>query len=255
MDDSTTSLTSRLTDLSRNLWWTWHPEVVAIFRDVEPALWREVNHNPIAFVKRLTPEQWSRHAEETVIEIRVNRAFRRLEKYLRESGTWASRFCNVLKAQPVVYFSAEFALHESLPTYSEASASRGSPEELLRPRRSFCRVGIFYGQGYFRQGFDINGWQQESYGHIDVEQLPLSAGVTAADGRPVVIEIPLDGGSRDASAHGAPTSAARRCFSSIPTGRETLATAVSSRRSSTTVEISGCGFGRSCCSVSGASAC
>ncbi len=73
MDDTTTSLTTRLTDLSRNLWWTWHPEVVAIFRDAEPALWREVNHNPIAFVKRLTPEQWSRHAEETVIEIRVNR--------------------------------------------------------------------------------------------------------------------------------------------------------------------------------------
>ncbi len=196
MDDSTTSLTSRLTDLSRNLWWTWHPEVVAIFRDVEPALWREVNHNPIAFVKRLTPEQWSRHAEETVIEIRVNRAFRRLEEYLRESGTWASRFCNVLKAQPVVYFSAEFALHESLPTYSGglgvlAGDHLKSCSDLGVP---FVGVGIFYGQGYFRQGFDINGWQQESYGHIDVEQLPLSR-VTAADGRPVVIEIPLDGGS------------------------------------------------------------
>jgi glucan phosphorylase len=67
MGDITTSLATRLTDLSRNLWWTWHPEVVAIFRDVEPALWREVNHNPIAFVRRLTPEQWSRHAEETAL--------------------------------------------------------------------------------------------------------------------------------------------------------------------------------------------
>ena len=195
MDDITTSLTTRLTDLSRNLWWTWHPEVVAIFRDVEPALWREVNHNPIAFVKRLTPEQWSRHAEETVIEIRVNRAFRRLEEYLRESGTWASRFCNVLNAQPVAYFSAEFALHESLPTYSGglgvlAGDHLKSCSDLGVP---LVGVGIFYGQGYFRQGLDINGWQQEGYGHVDVEQLPLSR-VTAADGRPLVIEIPLDEG-------------------------------------------------------------
>ena len=169
---------------SRNLWWTWHPEVVAIFRDVEPALWREVNHNPIAFVKRLTLEQWSRHAEETVIEIRVNRAFRRLEEYLRESGTWASRFCNVLNAQPVAYFSAEFALYESLPTYSGglgvlAGDHLKSCSDLGVP---LVGVGIFYGQGYFRQGFDINGWQREGYGHIDVEQLPLSR-VTAADGR------------------------------------------------------------------------
>ena len=32
--------------LARNLWWTWHPEVINLFRDLDPIRWRQLDHNP-----------------------------------------------------------------------------------------------------------------------------------------------------------------------------------------------------------------
>ena len=49
-------------------------------------------------------------------------------------------------------------------------------------------IGLFYGQGYFRQRLDINGWQREEYLKTDVNQLPMEAAI-GNDGRPVVVEI------------------------------------------------------------------
>src|SRR5262249_41520621 len=50
----------------------------------------------------------------------------------------------------------------------------------------------FYGRGYFQQRLDQHGWQQESYGGADPETLPLRR-VLAADGEPLVVDLPLDG--------------------------------------------------------------
>ena len=36
--------------LSRNLWWSWHPEVISLFRDLDPIRWRQLDHNPIALL-------------------------------------------------------------------------------------------------------------------------------------------------------------------------------------------------------------
>ena len=32
--------------LAKNLWWTWHPEVISIFRDLDPIRWRLLTHAP-----------------------------------------------------------------------------------------------------------------------------------------------------------------------------------------------------------------
>jgi len=50
-------LHDRLRALAQNLWWTWHPEVITLFTDLDPHLWREVDHNPTAFLNQITPEQ------------------------------------------------------------------------------------------------------------------------------------------------------------------------------------------------------
>ncbi|MBC8425764.1 DUF3417 domain-containing protein, partial [bacterium] len=39
-----------LRDLARNLWWTWDPLANYVFRDVDPARWDEVRHNPLALL-------------------------------------------------------------------------------------------------------------------------------------------------------------------------------------------------------------
>src|SRR6188472_2116883 len=93
--------------LARNLWWTWHPEVSNLFRDLDPIRWRQLDHNPIALLKEFTPERLALRATEMVLFSRINYAFRRLKEYLTESKTWAATQGGILGAKPVAYFSAE----------------------------------------------------------------------------------------------------------------------------------------------------
>ena len=43
--------------LARNLWWSWHPEVTNLFRELDPIRWRQLDHNPIALLAEFTPER------------------------------------------------------------------------------------------------------------------------------------------------------------------------------------------------------
>lgn len=54
-------------------------------------------------------------------------------------------------------------------------------------------IGLFYGQGYFRQYLDPEGWQQEEYLQTDVSQLPMETAI-GTNGQPVTIEIETRGG-------------------------------------------------------------
>ena len=92
----------------------------------------------------------------------------------------------VLRPRPVAYFSAEFGLHESLPIYSGglgvlAGDHIKSASDLGIP---LIGIGLFYGQGYFRQYLDKKGWQQEEYLHTDVNQLPMELAI-GKNGEPV----------------------------------------------------------------------
>ena len=64
-------LTDKLRELARNLWWTWQPNVVALFRELDPALWRRVDHNPVEFLKKLSVEQLERRRLAAADEVRV----------------------------------------------------------------------------------------------------------------------------------------------------------------------------------------
>jgi starch phosphorylase len=108
----------RFRELARNLYWTWHPEIIAIFRDIDPELWREVNHNPVAFLKRVPAETLRKRGAELAIDTRITHAFHQLNGYLAERATWGARAGGPTRLNPVAYFSAEFGLHESLPIYS-----------------------------------------------------------------------------------------------------------------------------------------
>jgi glycogen phosphorylase len=40
----------RLWSLARNLWWSWDQDSVSLFLDLDPARWRQLNHNPISLL-------------------------------------------------------------------------------------------------------------------------------------------------------------------------------------------------------------
>ena len=112
------SLYAKCTALAQNLWWSWHPEVTNLFRDLDPIRWRQLDHNPIALLAEFTPERLESRAAELVLYSRINQAHRRLKEYLLADSTWSNVHAGVLGSKPVVYFSAEFGIHESVPIYS-----------------------------------------------------------------------------------------------------------------------------------------
>ncbi|MBW1993478.1 MAG: alpha-glucan family phosphorylase [Deltaproteobacteria bacterium] len=190
MMDTTGNLHDRLRCLADNLWWTWHPEVIRIFTDLDPHLWREVDHNPIRFLNQMDIKDIEHRASELVLHSRINHTFRRLNEYLEMSETWGSIHCGNLCSRPVVYFSAEFGLHESLPIYSGglgvlAGDHLKSASDLGIP---LIGIGLLYHQGYFSQRLTEDGWKQEAYTDLNIHQLPLVP-LLNPDGKPVVVRV------------------------------------------------------------------
>ena len=105
------SLYDKCLALANNLWWSWHPEVTNLFRDLDPIRWRQLDHNPIALLSEFTPERLEMRAAELVLYSRINQAYRRLKEYLSSTRTWATTHVGVLVSKPVAYFSADFGIH------------------------------------------------------------------------------------------------------------------------------------------------
>jgi starch phosphorylase len=187
---SAQTLYDKCVTVARNLWWSWHPEVTNLFRDLDPIRWRQLDHNPIALLAEFTPERLEMRAAELVLYSRINHAHRRLKEYLGAKQTWSTTHAGVLGAKPVAYFSAEFGLHESVPIYSgglgvlsgdhiKSASGLGVP---------LVAIGLFYDQGYFKQHLDIDGYQSEEYLDTKVENVPMEPALTA-DGQHIVVKI------------------------------------------------------------------
>ncbi len=187
---SAETMYDKCTALARNLWWSWHPEVINLFRDLDPIRWRQLDHNPIALLKEFTPERLEMRAAELVLYSRINHAYRRLKEYVSEIPLWGKTNAGVLGSKPVAYFSLEFGVHESIPVYSgglgvlsgdhiKSASGLGVP---------LVAIGLFYDQGYFKQHLDMSGWQQEEYLDTKVENLPMEP-ACGPDGEPITVEI------------------------------------------------------------------
>ena len=186
----------RLWSLARNLWWCWDHECIDLFRDLNPTRWRELNQNPIALLNELPLAEIERRAAELSLHSRINYVYRRQQEYLNAESTWGAEHAGVLRKRPVAYFSAEFGLHESLPIYSGglgvlAGDHIKSASDLDIP---LVGIGLFYGQGYFLQRLDMDGWQREEYLHTDLNQCPLQPAI-GENGEPVVVEIQTRSGT------------------------------------------------------------
>jgi starch phosphorylase len=176
--------------LARNLWWSWQPEVINLFRDLDPIRWRQLDHNPIALLSEFTPERLEMRAAELVLFSRINHAYRRLKEYMSGPPTWGRTHVGVLGSRPVAYFSLEFGVHESVPIYSgglgvlsgdhiKSASGLGVP---------LVAVGLFYDQGYFKQHLDLDGYQGEEYLNTKVENLPMEP-ARGPDGKPITVRI------------------------------------------------------------------
>jgi starch phosphorylase len=184
----------KLRELAQNLWWSWQPDIRSIFREIDPATWSLVYHNPVALLQRVPEDEIVRRIRDLEMQTLINQSHRRLLEYLDGSGSWGATHAGPLMAHPVAYFSAEFGLHQSLPVYSGglgvlAGDHLKSMSDLGVP---VVGVGLLYAQGYVHQLIDENGWQQDSYEPIGSAELPAEP-VLGGDGEPVRVQVEMPG--------------------------------------------------------------
>ena len=188
------TMRDKLLILAQNFWWTWRPEVRAIFHELDEDFYTRVHRSPVAVLKELDEAQVDERIRETDLPSRIDRARRQLTEYLNPVTTWGLIRAGALKSRPVAYFSAEFGLHECIPIYSGglgilAGDHLKGASDLGVP---LVGVGLLYREGYVHQVLDKNYWQQDVVEPFFVRDLPLDM-VKDGDGKPLRVGVELPG--------------------------------------------------------------
>src|SRR5688572_1753305 len=142
-----------LVALAKNLHWSWAPDGREIFRDLDPAAWERLGHNPRRLLMEVSEQRLAQLAADPHYASRVARLLAEFEAYMKAAPRWTPSSGSPISAErPVAYFSAEFGIHESLPIYSGglgmlAGDHLKSASDLAIP---LVGVGLLYRQGYFQ---------------------------------------------------------------------------------------------------------
>jgi starch phosphorylase len=184
---------SRLPELAYDLWWSWNYQAREVFRQLDYPLWRQTAHNPVLMLRLLQPEMLERATPRTSWLALYDAAIAGLDDARSARETWwQAHFKDMPPRRSIAYFSAEFALHQSLPIYAgglgvlagdhcKESSDLGLP---------LIGIGFMYPQGYFHQRVSAEGWQQETNERLTWADAPIEPAMTP-EGTPCVIAVPL----------------------------------------------------------------
>ena len=174
--------------LAWNYWWSWAADGESIFRDLDPELWDDCEHNPRQLLAKTSAYRLAEAATDPVYIERVRRIDQSFQSYLNSGSRLTGSA--ITPDHPVAYFCAEFGVHTSLPLYSGglgilAGDHLKSASDLGLP---LVAVGLLYRYGYFRQRLRKDGWQEEHYGETFPSSLPIHL-VKTSDDSPLRVEV------------------------------------------------------------------
>jgi len=182
---------ARLEDLAVDLWWSWDAETREVFRHLDYTTWRSTAHNPARMLRLVSHDRLEQAAADPAFLERYDRAVRALDDARGARNTWWSRSFPQLTG-PIAYFSAEFALHQSLPIYAGGLGVLAGDhcKEASDLGVPLIGIGFMYPQGYFHQHISADGWQEESYERLNWADAPIEPALTL-DGKPCITAVPL----------------------------------------------------------------
>ncbi|MGO8806559.1 MAG: alpha-glucan family phosphorylase [Candidatus Bathyarchaeia archaeon] len=165
----------RLFELANNLWWSWHEEGREIFRALDYALWRTSGHNPVKQLRSMKTQDLEAASRDPAFLELYDTVMAKFDEEMTKGHEWCGDI-KMDRPRQIAYFSAEYAIHYSLPIYAgglgvlagdicKESSDRGLP---------VVAVGFMYPQGYFRQQISPQGDQQEIYMQLDFDDAPIS---------------------------------------------------------------------------------
>jgi starch phosphorylase len=183
----------RLPELASDLWWVWNQNAREVFRALDYDLWRATAHNPVRLLRTINPDRLTAMAQDPVFLQLYDTCIKALDRARTGEGSWwYQRHGNSRNNRPIAYFSAEFALHQSLPIYAGGLGVLAGDhcKEASDLGVPLIAVGFMYPQGYFHQSVSSEGWQEERYRKLDWQDAPIEPALMP-DGKPCVIAVPL----------------------------------------------------------------
>ena len=158
----------RLLEIGYNLVWSWDHNLRALFRRLDPMLWKECNHNPIQLLGRITQEKLNRAATDPRFLTLYKRACERHDSYLHASLPSTS-------TPRIAYFSMEYGLLDCMQIYSGGLGILSGDHLKAASDGDFALtgVGLLYQRGYLQQYLNPDGWQQERTPLNDFYTLPI----------------------------------------------------------------------------------
>ena len=159
---------SRLSELAYNLLWSWDHTIRSLFRRLDPALWKESNHNPIQLLGRISQEKLDRAAADPRFISLYRRACERHDSYLHSLPPDEN-------TPQIAYFSMEYGLLDCMQIYSGGLGLLSGDHLKAASDGDFALngVGLLYQRGYFQQYLNPDGWQQERAPLHDFYTLPV----------------------------------------------------------------------------------
>ena len=151
----------RLDELAANLWWSWQYAPRKVFRDLDYQLWRTTAHNPVRMLWLASRERLEQMSRDPDFLKTYDEAVEGLDAAYAAKNTWMARRFPELQNTTIAYFSAEFAIHQSLPIYAGGLGVLAGDhcKEASDLGVPLVGVGFMYPQGYFHQTVSQEGWQ------------------------------------------------------------------------------------------------
>ncbi len=176
-----------LGEIALNLWWTWNPHGKNLFKQINPYLWKESGHNPIALLKSLSEGEIRELARTETFMREYRYVYARFKEYMQDSTVHHEE-----EPLPIAYFCAEYGLHHSVPIYSGGLGFLAGDilKEASDMGLPMVGVGFMYPEGYVRQVIGSDGWQNGANETIEKDVAPIER-VLDKDGNQLIVQVPF----------------------------------------------------------------
>ena len=174
----------KLDELAHNLWWSWNPECVNLFRSLDNDLYKAVGKNPIELLSRLGFDRLSEISKDEKLMAEMDRVYKNFRSYVDAKPD---------QTRPsVAYFCMEYGLTHVLKIYSGGLGVLAGDylKEASDSNVDLCAVGFLYRYGYFTQSISMDGAQFANYEAQDFDRLPIER-LLDKDGNQVIIDVPF----------------------------------------------------------------
>lgn len=164
--------------IAANFYWSWNPEGIELFRELDPELWKAAEQSPRRLLRTVSELRLWQTAADVDYTRKLAAFAEKFDRYMADAGSFPAGG-RPRRSAPVAYFCAEYGIHNSLPNYSGglgilAGDHLKSASDLNVP---LVAVGLLYRYGYFRQDIAHDGWQEEHYTDLfetDLAVLPVT---------------------------------------------------------------------------------